>query len=65
MIEVTKKDIFGNTNTMMINTTEEKYQEWCINRPRNIQDFFTELTVDEREFLLTGLTPDKWAEIFR
>ena len=29
-----------------------------------IQEAFPELNVDQREFLLTGATPEEWEEIF-
>ena len=29
-----------------------------------IQDVFPELNADQREFLLTGATPEEWEEIF-
>jgi hypothetical protein len=32
--------------------------------PELIQDFFPELTSDEREFLMTGVTPDEWNQMF-
>jgi hypothetical protein len=29
-----------------------------------IQDAFPKLTADQREFIMTGITPEKWASIF-
>lgn len=29
-----------------------------------VQDAFPGLTAEEREFLMTGMTPEEWAEIF-
>ena len=29
-----------------------------------VQDVFPELTLDEREFLVSGMTPEKWNELF-
>ena len=49
---------------MMINTTQERYDEWCMYKPCNIQDFFPELTADEREFILTGVTAEEWDKVF-
>jgi hypothetical protein len=31
----------------------------------HIQDVFPELTKDEREFLISGTTPEEWDEIFK
>ena len=28
----------------------------------NIQDVFPNLTADEREFIMTGITPDEWPD---
>ena len=58
----------GNVNTMDLNTTQEKLDIF-FNSPMNerplIQDLFSELTVDEREFIQTGATPEEWAEVER
>lgn len=57
----------GRLNEMEINTTPEKVKEWChipfSERPY-IQDFFPELNADEREFILSGSTPEEWKELF-
>ena len=51
-------------NTMEIPVTPEKLQEWeQVCGTIRIQDFFPELNADQREFLLTGLTPEDWDEI--
>jgi hypothetical protein len=31
----------------------------------HVQDYFPELNADQREFLITGITPDEWDEIFK
>lgn len=31
---------------------------------RHIQDVFPELGADDREFLMTGVTPEEWADAF-
>lgn len=55
----------GKVNEMEINTTPEKLQQWMKfeygERPF-IQDFFPELTDDEREFILSGMTPQEWED---
>lgn len=32
-------------------------------RDKFIQDIFPEMTAEQREFLITGLTPDEWKSI--
>jgi hypothetical protein len=39
-----------------------KWNRWT--HDENIQNVFTELNADEREFLMTGLTPSEWDEMF-
>ena len=54
----------GKTNFMVINTTQDQIDEW--NSPERktlIQDIFHDLTVDEREFIQTGYTPQDWETI--
>lgn len=47
----------------MPTVTEERLAEW--RKPGNlIQDVFPELSADEREFLMTGITPEEWDETF-
>lgn len=54
----------GKTNFMVINTTQDQINEWNNpNRTMLIQDIFHDLTVDEREFIQTGYTPEDWKAI--
>jgi hypothetical protein len=66
MFELTRKSgISGKISTMSINTTREKYQTWVLDPDRPlIQEAFPELTANEREFILTGITPEEWDGIF-
>ena len=62
MITLTKRSmITGKINTMTLNTTAKKLDIFynTTDRPL-IQDLFPELTVDEREFIQTGCTPECW-----
>lgn len=60
----------GRENTMELNTTQEKLDQWnaWTQGPDrgypHIQNYFTELTAGEREFLLTGVTPEEWEIAF-
>lgn len=55
----------GKVNTMVLETTQEKLDIF-FDGPRDarplIQDLFSELTTDEREFLQTGATPEEWEQ---
>lgn len=69
-MKVTKKSQFsGKENTMDLPTvTQERLDQcWSQNPARkgkHIQDVFPELSADEREFLMTGVTPQEWEEMF-
>lgn len=47
-------------NTMELNITQEQLNRW--ENGELIQNVFPNLTPDEREFILTGITPDSWPE---
>jgi len=60
---ITKKSILsGNVNQMYLNITEEQINEWT--RGALIQTVFPNLNGDEREFLMTGITPGEWEATF-
>ena len=66
MIRVSKESMLtGKVNTMVLETTQEKLDIF-FDGPRDarplIQDLFSELTTDEREFLQTGATPEEWEQ---
>ncbi len=52
----------GNINTMDIDVSEEQLAAW--QGGVLIQRAMPHLTPDEREFLMTGYTPEDWEEIF-
>lgn len=51
------------SRTREIQITEEQYQNWLQNR-EPIQNFFPFLSDDDREFLMTGITPEEWNNAF-
>ena len=56
---VTRKSPFsGKENKMDIDVTQEQLNRW--NSGSLIQNVMPHLTPDEREFLMTGITPDEW-----
>lgn len=54
----------GKDNTMDLPITEEQWAEWNSPNRRVIQKVFPNLHPDQREFLLTGYTPEDWNEMF-
>ena len=52
----------GNVNTMDMDVSEEQIAAW--QGGVLIQRAMPNLTPDEREFLMTGYTPEDWKEIF-
>lgn len=56
--------IDGSENVMDLDVTEEQLQELMSPGRRMIQDIFPDLSAEEREFLLTGVTPDQWRATF-
>lgn len=55
-------------NTMELDITEAEYQQWLRTRGTHkhvlIQRAFPHLSDDEREFILTGYTPEDWNKMF-
>jgi hypothetical protein len=52
-----------NFNKVTLQLTEEQYNNWR-NKRMLIQDAMPHLDKDEREFLMTGYTPEDWVAIF-
>jgi len=62
MIVQRRSIISGEVNTMNIDCTEEQ-----LNRHKMgelVQDVFPNLSVEEREFLISGVTPEEWDATF-
>ena len=63
MMLITRKSLIsGDINTMSLPITEEQYNAW--EQGTLVQDAMPHLTPDEREFVMTGITPTEWAETF-
>ena len=60
--------ITKTTSTMDLDVTEEQITDWVTSRHskggRLIQDIMPNLTPEEREFLISGIKPDEWDELF-
>jgi len=65
MITITKIDPFtGKENTMKLDITEEQLAEYESPGSRMIQQIFPNLAAYQREFMMTGIMPDSWNELF-
>jgi hypothetical protein len=63
-MKVTRTSPFsGQTNTREINVTPEQLEAW--QSGRKIQDVMWNVSADDREFIMTGITPEEWAETFK
>ena len=66
-MQVTKvSQLTGKTHTMDLDVTAEQLERFE-NRIENgeyVQTIFTNLTPAEREFILTGITPDEWNQMY-
>ena len=49
-------------NWLEINVTEEQLQDW--KDGALIQDAMPDITADEREFIMTGMTSEDWVAVF-
>ena len=59
---VKTSQLTGNTHTMSIDVTLAQLDAWA--NGALIQDAMPNLTADEREFIMTGITPSEWVEAF-
>ena len=63
MMLITRQSLIsGNINTMSLPITEEQYNAW--EQGTLVQVAMPHLSPDEREFVMTGITPTEWAETF-
>lgn len=63
-MKITRVDPFTQKeNTLDLNVTEEQLQAW--HDGALIQNVMPHLSADEREFIMTGLMPESWEEIFK
>ena len=51
----------GKVNTMEIPVTQEQIDSW--KNGELIQRAMPNLTPDQREFIMTGITPEEWDEM--
>ena len=55
--------ITGNVNSMVLPTRQGELEYWEESMAL-VQDVFPHFTPDQREFLISGSTPDEWNELF-
>jgi hypothetical protein len=61
---VTRTSPFTNeVNTRVIDCTPEQMNDY-LEGDKTIQIVFPDLSAEDREFIMTGITPKEWDEIF-
>jgi hypothetical protein len=61
MMITRRSDLTGQVHTMDLPVTSEQLARFE-RGDGYVQTIFTDLDAEQREFLLTGVTPDEWAE---
>ena len=56
-------NISGKTTTREIDVTEDQLVRYE-NREGLVQDIMPDISPDDREFIMTGITPEEWDEVF-
>lgn len=65
MIDITRTSMLsGIKRTRAIDITEEQLKQWEAGLDL-IQNIAPNISADDREFILTGSTPEEWDEEFR
>ena len=62
-MKVSRRSPFtGNMNTRDVPCEQWQYDKWCAGCL--IQDAMPDMSADDREFLITGYTPEDWEKMF-
>ena len=65
MIQVTRQSVITKKmNTMELPITQENLDTYETVGDILIQDAFPNLSVEQREFILSGITPQEWNDTF-
>lgn len=62
LLVIKESDLTGKMNVMKIDATPESVMEW-VRSGQKIQDFFPLMPKEQREFLISGCTPEEWADL--
>ena len=62
MIITKTSPMTGMINTMDVSVTEVQIARW--QGGMLIQDVMPNLSADERDFIMTGITPDDWEKMY-
>ena len=62
MLITRKSMLSGNTRSREIDVTQEQINEW--QQGALAQVAFGNLSADDREFIITGSTPEEWESAF-
>ena len=58
---IKRKSMFtGIVREMELPVTDEQWATWNSDNPPLIQNVFPQLTPDQREFILSGVTKEEW-----
>lgn len=58
-----KSMVSARVNSMLLPTTQGKIEYW-VESGKLIQDVMPDLDDDQREFLMSGITPREWNDMF-
>ena len=62
-MKITRKSPFsGKINTREISITQKQLDDW--NSGTLIQKAMPNISPDDREFIMTGITPEEWYNLF-
>lgn len=64
MIVERKSIVTGKVYEMDINVTQQQLFDFMNGRSGLAQEAFPDLSVDEREFIISGIHPIEWMELF-
>jgi len=63
MLTVVRTSPFsGNVNSREVDITPEMYDRWLAGEL--IQNVMPHISADDREFIMTGITPEEWDNAF-
>jgi len=63
MVLKKKSVLTGRTNSMYIDITAEQYLKYKKGEEL-IQNVFPYISLDQREFIISGILPNEWASMF-